>query len=183
MAQKTCIFSQVFLFVVFILPRKDIFSQHFVIEMAFVWFQFSCESDYFPQGTLRNTVLGDIIIAKGGDSCMEMTEWTSQVRRGILEFCILQLIGREPRYGYELVTLLDQWEPLSVTEGTLYPLLRRLQKDKYIESFWKESESGPPRKYYCLTDSGRALMDMMSVEWNKISSSVGQIQLFGGEKI
>ncbi|MDR0268123.1 PadR family transcriptional regulator [Paenibacillus sp.] len=114
---------------------------------------------------------------------MEMTEWTSQVRRGILEFCILQLIGREPRYGYELVTLLDQWEPLSVTEGTLYPLLRRLQKDKYIESFWKESESGPPRKYYCLTDSGRALMDMMSVEWNKISSSVGQIQLFGGEKI
>lgn len=112
---------------------------------------------------------------------MEMSEWTSQVRRGILEYCILQLIGREPRYGYELVTLLDQWEPLAVTEGTLYPLLRRLLKDNYIESYWKESESGPPRKYYSLTSSGHHLMDMMSVEWNKISGAVGQIQLFGGE--
>ncbi|MEK4357944.1 PadR family transcriptional regulator [Paenibacillus sp. FSL M7-1455] len=114
---------------------------------------------------------------------MEMSEWTSQVRRGILEYCILQLIGHKPRYGYELVTLLDQWEPLAVTEGTLYPLLRRLLKDHYIESFWKESESGPPRKYYNLTDSGHQLMHMMAAEWNKISGAVEQIQRFGGENI
>ncbi|MET3851587.1 MULTISPECIES: PadR family transcriptional regulator [unclassified Paenibacillus] len=112
---------------------------------------------------------------------MEMSEWTSQVRRGILEYCILQLIAMQPRYGYELVTLLDQWEPLAVTEGTLYPLLRRLLKDQYIESFWKESEAGPPRKYYSLTPSGHRLVEMMSAEWNKISRSVDQIQIYGGE--
>ncbi len=121
------------------------------------------------------------MVSKGADDCMEMSEWTSQVRRGILEYCILQLIGREPRYGYELVTLLDQWEPLAITEGTLYPLLRRLLKDQYIESYWKESESGPPRKYYSLTASGRELTEQMSVEWNKISSAVGHIQWLGGE--
>lgn len=112
---------------------------------------------------------------------MDMSEWTSQVRRGILELCILQLIGKAPRYGYELVTLLEQWEPLAVTEGTLYPLLRRLLKDKVIESFWKESESGPPRKYYSLTASGRRMVEMMAVEWDKISGAVGQIQLYGGD--
>lgn len=110
-----------------------------------------------------------------------MSEWTSQVRRGLLEFCILQLIDKEPRYGYELVTLLDRWEPLAVTEGTLYPLLRRLQKEDYIRSFWKESESGPPRKYYSLTEAGTALLLAMSAEWDKISGAIRQIQASGGE--
>lgn len=113
---------------------------------------------------------------------MEMSEWTSQVRRGILEYCILLLISKQPRYGYELVTLLGKWEPLAVTEGTLYPLLRRLLKENYIESFWKESESGPPRKYYRLTDGGRHLMDTMSLEWNKLAAAISHIQLHGGEE-
>ncbi|WP_246469704.1 PadR family transcriptional regulator [Cohnella nanjingensis] len=112
-----------------------------------------------------------------------MSEWTSQVRRGLLEYCILQLIGKEPRYGYELVTLLSRWEPLAVTEGTLYPLLRRLLKDQIIESYWQESESGPPRKYYRLTGIGISLMDMMSAEWHKIGGAVRQIETYGGEPI
>lgn len=108
---------------------------------------------------------------------METSEWTSQVRRGILEYCILMLISKTPRYGYELVMLLDKWEPLAVTEGTLYPLLRRLLKDHYIESFWKESDSGPPRKYYNLTADGQQLMDTMSLEWGKLATAIQQIQL------
>ncbi|MCM3267968.1 PadR family transcriptional regulator [Paenibacillus elgii] len=113
---------------------------------------------------------------------MDMTEWTSQVRRGILEYCILLLVSKQPRYGYELVTLLDRWEPLAVTEGTLYPLLRRLLKENYIESFWRESEAGPPRKYYSLTADGRLLLEAMSREWNKLDAAVYQIQLYQGEE-
>jgi PadR family transcriptional regulator PadR len=113
---------------------------------------------------------------------MDMSEWTSQARRGILEYCVLLLIGGKPCYGYELVTLLNQWEPLAITEGTLYPLLRRLVKDKHLESFWQESESGPPRKYYSLTTSGQQLLRTMSYEWNKIAGAVNQIELSrGGE--
>ncbi|WP_309475256.1 PadR family transcriptional regulator [Bacillus sp. 03113] len=111
-----------------------------------------------------------------------MSEWNSQVRRGILEFCILLLISKKPRYGYELVTLLDKWEPFAITEGTLYPLLRRLLKEKYIESYWKESESGPPRKYYSLTAAGHHLLEMMSLEWDKVTSAVNKIQFYKGEE-
>ncbi|ASS64725.1 MULTISPECIES: PadR family transcriptional regulator [unclassified Paenibacillus] len=113
---------------------------------------------------------------------MEISEWNSQVRRGILEFCILLLISGSPRYGYELVTLLNKWEPLAVTEGTLYPLLRRMLKENYLESFWQESESGPPRKYYSLTDDGRRLMHDMSAEWGKFAAAIHQIQLYRGDE-
>ncbi|MFD0710743.1 PadR family transcriptional regulator [Paenibacillus sp. GCM10027626] len=112
---------------------------------------------------------------------MNMSEWTSQARRGLLEYSILLLISREARYGYELVTLLNRWESLAVTEGTLYPLLRRLLKEKYIDSFWKESESGPPRKYYTLTDSGQHLLSAISLEWNKLSEAIDQLQLYRGD--
>lgn len=110
-----------------------------------------------------------------------MSEWTSQVRRGILEYCILLLISKEPRYGYELVTILDRWESLAVTEGTLYPLLRRLLKENCIDSFWKESDSGPPRKYYTLTPAGRLLLDTMSLEWNKLAGAVNELETNRGE--
>ncbi|UVI27912.1 PadR family transcriptional regulator [Paenibacillus spongiae] len=113
---------------------------------------------------------------------MDMSEWTSQARRGILEYSILLLISKKSRYGYELVTLLDQWEPLAVTEGTLYPLLRRLLKEKYIDSQWKESEAGPPRKYYSLTEAGHRLMEAMSLEWSKLSTAMNQIVMYRGEK-
>lgn len=109
---------------------------------------------------------------------MDMNEWISQVRRGLLEYCILELISRQPRYGYELVTTLDQWEVLAVNEGTLYPLLRRLLKDRCIDSFWKESETGPPRKYYTLTPEGRTLLTAMSEEWGKLAAAIGQIHLY-----
>ncbi|MEO3947879.1 PadR family transcriptional regulator [Gorillibacterium sp. CAU 1737] len=107
---------------------------------------------------------------------MEITEWVSQVRRGLLEFCVLRLIGTEPRYGYELVTTLNRWDFLAVTEGTLYPLLRRLLKEQYIESSWRESETGPPRKYYALTASGCELLASMSAEWEKITQAIEDLQ-------
>ncbi|WP_229753396.1 PadR family transcriptional regulator [Paenibacillus segetis] len=104
-----------------------------------------------------------------------MNEWISQVRRGIVEYSILLLLKQNKRYGYEFTTLLSKWQILSVTEGTLYPLLRRLSKEKYIESFWQESASGPPRKYYMLTPLGEELLEEMSGEWKNLVDAIQQI--------
>lgn len=99
-------------------------------------------------------------------------EWTTQVRRGILEYCVLTLIQERPRYGYDLITALGQWEQLTITEGTLYPLMRRLQKEGLVEAYWEESAMGPPRKFYRLTADGDALVAVMGEEWAKLVAAV-----------
>jgi PadR family transcriptional regulator PadR len=109
---------------------------------------------------------------------MNISDWLTQTRRGIVEFCILTLIKQSPKYGYEIGDILSQWEPLAVTDGTLYPLLRRLQKEKYIISVWKESISGPPRKYYHLTNSGTALLTQMEEEWGKLIGGIKELREF-----
>lgn len=106
---------------------------------------------------------------------MQNTEWISQLRRGIMEFCILILINKKPTYGYELVLNLSKWDSLAITEGTLYPLLRRLQKEHHIESYWQESESGPPRKYYKITESGTELLNSMSITWGNFNNSIDEL--------
>jgi PadR family transcriptional regulator, regulatory protein PadR len=101
-------------------------------------------------------------------------EWSSQIRRGTLELCVLALIASKPRYGYDLVTALERWEPLATTEGTVYPLLRRLQREGKVEASWQESAAGPPRKYYRLTPYGRDLLGRMTAEWAELSEAVRQ---------
>jgi PadR family transcriptional regulator, regulatory protein PadR len=103
-------------------------------------------------------------------------DWISQARRGVLEMCVLALIERRPRYGYELVTGLGRWESLATTDGTLYPLLRRLQKEGYIAGKWQESASGPPRKYYRLTPKGETLLGRVGDEWEKLAQAVFQLR-------
>jgi PadR family transcriptional regulator, regulatory protein PadR len=99
-------------------------------------------------------------------------EWSSQIKRGTLELCVLALIASRPRYGYDLVTALERWEPLATTEGTLYPLLRRLQREGRVEASWQESVAGPPRKYYQLTPPGRDLLERMTADWAELSEAV-----------
>jgi PadR family transcriptional regulator PadR len=90
---------------------------------------------------------------------------------------VLTLISQKPRYGYELVACLRKWEQLAATEGTLYPMLRRLQKDGYITAEpWQESGSGPPRKYYHLTGAGEGLLRAMSSEWTELTRAVAQLR-------
>jgi PadR family transcriptional regulator PadR len=110
---------------------------------------------------------------------MDIMDWLTQTRRGIIEFCILTLIKQKPRYGYEIGDILAKWEPLAVTDGTLYPLLRRLQKEKYIVSVWKESVSGPPRKYYHLSNSGTVLLAEMEKEWDKLIEGMTELRTWG----
>jgi PadR family transcriptional regulator PadR len=104
-------------------------------------------------------------------------EWSSQIRRGTLELCVLAMIASKPRYGYDLVSALERWELLATTEGTLYPLLRRLQREGKVEASWQESAAGPPRKYYRLTPHGRDLLGRMAADWAELSEAVRETLL------
>ena len=107
--------------------------------------------------------------AGGGGS-----DWTSQLRRGVLELCVLQMLRREPSYGYEIVTTLNALGPLSAGENTVYPLLRRLRADGLLDTFMRESPNGPPRQYYRLTADGRKQLAALSKEWDAMAAAVAQ---------
>jgi PadR family transcriptional regulator PadR len=96
----------------------------------------------------------------------------SQLRRGVLEFCVLALLRDGERYGFELVRTLADADGLVTTEGTLYPLLGRLRREGVVETTWRESPSGPPRRYYRLTPDGHALLSAFSQEWTRFRTSV-----------
>ncbi|MBI2874883.1 MAG: PadR family transcriptional regulator [Firmicutes bacterium] len=99
-------------------------------------------------------------------------EWNSQLRRGLLELCILALIEKGPIYGYQIISRLAGTPELAAGEGTIYPLLRRLRKEGLAESYWQTSEEGPPRNYYSLTASGRKALSAMRAEWMKMAAAV-----------
>jgi PadR family transcriptional regulator PadR len=100
------------------------------------------------------------------------SEWTSQLRRGVLELCVLRLLRDEPNYGYEIVTALDALGPLTTGENTVYPLLRRLKSDRYLDSFSADSPAGPPRQYYRITARGRQRLIALEKEWNEMARAV-----------
>ena len=106
---------------------------------------------------------------------MKGSEGTTQFRKGTLELCVLALISQRPRYGYDLVTTLGAWPALRTVEGTLYPLLRRLQKDGLLGASWQESVSGPPRKYYHLSTEGTELLAQLSEEWRALNCAVSEL--------
>ena len=100
----------------------------------------------------------------------------SQLRRGTVEYCVLALLRDGERYGFELVReLSDSAGPLVTSEGTIYPLLTRLRKDRLVTTTWRESESGPPRRYYRLTESGHAALSSFVQEWARFRDSVDAI--------
>ncbi|MBX2987580.1 MAG: PadR family transcriptional regulator [Bdellovibrionaceae bacterium] len=94
----------------------------------------------------------------------------AQFKKGILELCVLSLIRRRDYYGYELVEEISK--QFEISEGTIYPILRRLTDEKYFETYLRESSSGPPRKYYRLTDEGRAAHAQLLREWNDFDRQV-----------
>jgi PadR family transcriptional regulator PadR len=107
----------------------------------------------------------------------EFDNWTVQLRKGVLELCILTAIGSEERYGYALVRMLIEDENLGLSEGTVYPLLSRLRKQGLVTTRLEESPEGPARKYYRLTPAGRARLAAMRscfadivMAWQKLDS-------------
>lgn len=102
-----------------------------------------------------------------------------QLRRGVLEFCVLALLRDTERYGFELVRALTEADGLVTTEGTLYPLLGRLRREGVVETTWRESSSGPPRRYYRLTPAGHEALDAFTVEWARFRGSVDTLLTLG----
>jgi PadR family transcriptional regulator PadR len=96
----------------------------------------------------------------------------AQMRRGTLQYCVLALLAEEERYGFDLVRALAQADGMVTSEGTIYPLLSRLRRDGLVESTWQESQSGPPRRYYRLTESGRAALEGFKREWDRFRDAV-----------
>ncbi|MFT9493951.1 PadR family transcriptional regulator [Anaerosolibacter sp.] len=99
----------------------------------------------------------------------------SQLMRGTLEGCIVKIISMEETYGYEIVSRLQDYGFDDVKEGTIYPILVRLEKKKIISSTYKESPLGPKRKYYFLTDIGKEFLRKFEVAWNDVKNSVDKI--------
>ena len=97
-----------------------------------------------------------------------------QMRKGILEFCILHVISRGEVYASDMLDELTSAR-IMVVEGTLYPLLTRLKNAGLLDYKWVESSSGPPRKYYVLTDEGRQFLEAMQETWLDLAASVQMI--------
>ena len=108
--------------------------------------------------------------------------WTVQMRKGLLELCVLNALAERERYAYELVkTALDE-HGLAIDEGTLYPLLSRLRVQGLVSARLEESDEGPARKYYSLTSEGRKLASQMNSYFDMLSKSVESLRK-KGEKI
>ena len=96
-----------------------------------------------------------------------------QFKKGVLEICVLALLDKQDRYGYELVQKIS--DQIAISEGSVYPLLRRLTKEGYFTTYLQESSEGPSRKYYKLTDTGRDYLYKLIEEWEHFTSGVNQL--------
>ena len=96
-----------------------------------------------------------------------------QLKKGVLELCVLALLSRHDSYAYEIASRLA--EGIDMGEGTIYPLMRRMQGDGLVETYLVESPAGPPRKYYKLTEAGKASFTAQKAEWAAFSRAVENI--------
>lgn len=103
---------------------------------------------------------------------VEVPGSTTQLRRGVIEHCVLALLRNGERYGFELVRTLSAVDGMVTTEGTLYPLLARLRREGVVETTWRESPSGPPRRYYRLTSAGRSVLASFTEDWTRFRDAV-----------
>lgn len=94
----------------------------------------------------------------------------TQLKKGVLEMCVLSLISERDHYAYEIVQTLE--ESIEISEGTIYPLMRRLQGEKYVSTYLVESESGPSRKYYKIEEKGKIELELMKAEWRNFYKDV-----------
>jgi len=96
-----------------------------------------------------------------------------QLKKGALELCVLALLARRESYAYEIASTLA--ERVGMGEGTIYPLMRRMQVDGLVDTYLVESPAGPPRKYYRLTTAGQASFTAQKAEWSAFSAAVNEI--------
>src|SRR5580658_6844579 len=105
---------------------------------------------------------------------MNIENTKAQMRKGVLEFCILSILSDNEHYPTEIIERMKKAR-LLIVEGTLYPLLTRLKNDGLLAYRWEESQSGPPRKYFTLTDEGRNFLKELTENWTELTTSVNNI--------
>ena len=96
----------------------------------------------------------------------------TQLRKGILELAVMGVLYHERHYGYSLVRVISETGSIDLKEGTIYPILARLDRDGLVRSEWVQSDQGPPRKYYALTSAGRQLFDALNQEFDLLVALV-----------
>jgi PadR family transcriptional regulator PadR len=112
---------------------------------------------------------------------MDIERNTAQMRKGVLELCILSIVSQQDAYASDIIEKLKEAEMI-VVEGTLYPLLTRLKNEGLLSYRWEESTQGPPRKYYRITEEGQIVLDRMAQGWRELVEAVEQLLLTINEK-
>lgn len=105
---------------------------------------------------------------------MNLDKTKAQMRKGVLELCILSIISKKDVYASDILGELKEAK-LIVVEGTLYPLLTRLKNEGFLNYRWEESKSGPPRKYYTMTEIGTKVLNDLNVSWQDLTKAVNKI--------
>jgi PadR family transcriptional regulator PadR len=106
---------------------------------------------------------------------MNIDNSKAQMRKGILEYCILLILSKKPLYASDIIGELKSAQMI-VVEGTLYPLLTRLKNDGYLSYRWEESLQGPPRKYYELTEEGQKFLNELEISWAELVDAIQKLK-------
>lgn len=122
-----------------------------------------------PIDTRRRSYTMSRMVA--GDTRNQLTE----LRRGVLEHCVLAVVRQKESYAFEIVRVLSDAGGLVTSEGTIYPLLSRLRRDGLVQTTWRESGLGPPRRYYRLTGEGERALDAFVRDWNRFRDAVNAV--------
>lgn len=107
---------------------------------------------------------------------MKLENTKAQMRKGVLEYCILLVLEEKPLYASDIIKALKEAKMI-VVEGTLYPLLTRLKNSGLLAYRWEESTQGPPRKYYELTENGKKFLNELEESWTELVDAVGKIKI------
>ncbi len=105
---------------------------------------------------------------------MKVEKTNAQMRKGVIELCVLSVISDKEVYTSDILAEMKEAE-LIVVEGTVYPLLMRLKNDGILKYKWEESQSGPPRKYYSLTEEGGKVLEVLTSNWQSLNKSVNKL--------
>lgn len=108
---------------------------------------------------------------------MKLDNWQTQLRKGLLDIVVLNLLRQGKCHGYVMVQRLKQFYGFEIREGNIYPVLARLQTDGLVTSHAEPSRDGPPRKYFELTQAGRGVLDEMNAHWDRINANIQDIRM------
>ena len=125
---------------------------------------------------MQNTIFYSYLcLALQKNQEMNIENTQAQMRKGILEYCILLIIAQQDAYVPDIISKLKA-SKMIVVEGTIYPLLTRLKNTGLLSYRWEESQQGPPRKYYSITEQGRDFLKELENSWNELTSAVNSIK-------